>query len=890
MNYASESRYTRVMQKNGVMTTLASTSTALLSACWGGQILLTPEVIQISELPENTTLEDFGKHTLKDLGEPQQIFGLTHPQLPLREFPALRTLSQQNHNLPTMPTPFLGRERELEEIRAHITETPCRLLTLAGSGGMGKTRLSLQAGGASIDFFPDGVFFVPLAPIESPDFLITSIAEALKFNFYEEKDAAEQLFDFLKPKKLLLILDNFEHVINGTPLVAELLQEAPLLKLIVTSRERLQIQGEWVYPIFGLDYPEAETAKDFESFGAVQLFLEGATRANPQYTLAESDRTPIAQICDLVQGMPLGIELASAWMGMLSPDEISFEIQKNFDFLETNLYGVPERHKSLRAVFEYSWQLIDEQKRLVFMKLAEFQGGFTRAAAEEIAGASIRALENLLNKSLIRVDSNKRYEIVEALRTFASEKLAENADLADQIKHSQERYYLDLLESLENELKGEAQKETLTAIGTEIENIRKAWHIACEYRQITDIARALTSLMLFYEMRSWFTEGEEQCRHVALMLRDSRDETPSIKQLLARVLTRQGAFSHRLGDSESARAAFSESRKLLSDSDDLFEVALLQNNLGNLHHTQGEDDLALKAHSESLRLRDLLGDSWSIATSLSNLGVLEARRGELKRAQALFEKSLEYRKSISDRFGIATSLNNLGVLTSQLGEFEHARELHSKSLEIRREIDDQKGITESLSNLGVVADALGKYDDSISLYEESLAISEEIGDKYAAARTLNNLGYAAYNLGEYPYAIEFCRKALELNREIRNRLGIVLSLSGLANSESELEQFESAEKHFFEALELAVENSSREESLEILLGIGILHARMDKISQADRILSAIEDDPNAAENLKESARSMRIGMQSGAEPTSENEKFHGIDHLITEILGLDQDG
>ncbi len=340
----------------------------ILAVAWGGQILATPEVLNSCPLPPDVVAKDLGKHMLKDLGEPQLIYCIMSPALKIQEFPPLRSLSTHIHNLPVQSTPFLGRERELSEIERLLQMPECRLLTIIGPGGIGKSRLALQAAADMIEIFPQGIFVIPLAPLTSVESLVSAIAEQIKFSFYSKQDPRAQLMNYLAEKKMLLIFDNFEHIIEGAGIIPEILQNASQVKIIVTSREMLNLQGEWLHQIQGLDVPTGETV-DIGAYSAVQLFLQSARRFRTDFSPSEEEIGFIIRICQLVSGIPLGIELASSWLRILSLEEITKEVEKSFDFLASKMRDVPERHQSLRAVFEYSWKLLSSEEKKILARL-----------------------------------------------------------------------------------------------------------------------------------------------------------------------------------------------------------------------------------------------------------------------------------------------------------------------------------------------------------------------------------------------------------------------------------------------------------------------------------------------------------------------------------------
>ncbi|MGB7873302.1 MAG: LuxR C-terminal-related transcriptional regulator, partial [Anaerolineales bacterium] len=328
--------------------------------------------------------------------------------------------------LPAEPTPFIGRANELAEIRHLLDET--RLLTLTGTGGVGKTRLALQIASDLHDKFENGVFFVSLAPISSGKHIVQTIAEAIGFPLSTEVTPTDQLLSHLRRRQLLLVLDNFEHLLGDADIVAKILQAAPNVKILATSREKLKLQGEIALNITGMSFPEDETSADFLTHDAIELFLLSIRRVRPKFDPDADDLKQLMHICRLVEGMPLAIELAAGWMNVLSPEELASEIQQSLDILTSEMRDIPERHHSMRAVFDQSWSLLTQAEREVFMRLSVFRGGFTREAGQAIAGASLQFLAGLVNKSFLRHDpTSGRFEIHELLRQYAHEHLEETS-------------------------------------------------------------------------------------------------------------------------------------------------------------------------------------------------------------------------------------------------------------------------------------------------------------------------------------------------------------------------------------------------------------------------------------------------------------------------------
>ncbi|MCP4589222.1 MAG: hypothetical protein GY842_00620, partial [bacterium] len=402
-----------------------------------------------NRLSSGVELRDMGKHRLKNLAYPEHIFQVVAPDLHA-DFPPLRTLDYRPNNLPVQPTPFVGREAVLAEIAGRLHDPDCRLLTLLGPGGSGKTRLALETGAAQLDNYSHGVWFVPLAALQSVDAIVPTVARALGFSFYADAggsagpDPQQQLLDYLRQKTMLIIMDNYEHLLSplnppmggtkGGDLVTDILKTAPDVKVLATSRARLNVQGEQLFPVAGMNFPAKDTLEQAAQYSAIKLFLGSARRVQPDFELTPANLADVARICRLVQGMPLGILLAAGWIEMLTPAEIAAEIGTSLDFLETDVRDVPARHRSMRAVFDHSWNLLTERERQVLHGLSVFRGGCTREAAQEITGASLRELMALVRKSLLHRASGGRYEMHELLRQYSAERLDQSPTESEAVR------------------------------------------------------------------------------------------------------------------------------------------------------------------------------------------------------------------------------------------------------------------------------------------------------------------------------------------------------------------------------------------------------------------------------------------------------------------------
>ncbi|MFQ5615508.1 MAG: tetratricopeptide repeat protein [Anaerolineales bacterium] len=656
------------------------------------------------------------------------------------------------HNLPVQPSSFIGRHEELLEIANRLENPTCRLLTLLGPGGIGKTRLAIQAAKSELYDYRHGIFFVPLAPVSAVSFIVPALAEIINLSFYGQADLKIQLINYLRNKQMLLVLDNFEHLIEGTDLIVEILQNAPNLKILVTSRERLNLQEEWILQVHGMETPSETDFEGAEDFPAMQLLLERARKVKPDFALSESDKRYAVRVCHLLEGVPLGIELAAAWVRMLSCEEIATEIEQNLDFLTSSLRNVSKRHRSLRAVFEYSWNLLAEAERDVFSKLTVFRGGFSRQTAAKVAGASLFHLSTLVDKSLLQKKANGRYEMLEVLKQYGSEKLAESPQRKLLVQDRHGTYFTEFLHRRKDALKGGEQKKALDEIGSDIENVRLACHWAIANRKYTILSKALDGIYRFYEIRGWIQEGSEVLDRMGESLRERYGGTKALEEdmllLYSKVLARQGAFYYRLGLHDEAESVLRKSIFTARPLGAQKELAFALTYQGAVAYLQQNYSRARELLQESLSINKETGDRLGTAIALHHLGLIARDLDEFAKARQLFQESLEVNRGVGNRFGIAISLNNLGMVARELGQHEEAQGLHQDSLTIRRELNDRWGIANSLDGLGLVAYEMGSYTKAKMLLDESAEIYEEIGDQRRLERTLENLTLVLKALGD----------------------------------------------------------------------------------------------------------------------------------------------
>jgi len=514
--------------------------------------------------------------------------------------------------------------------------------------------------------------------------------------------------------------------------------------------------------------------------------------------------------------MPLGILLAAAWLEMLTPAEIATEIGQSIDFLETDLRDVPERQRSMRAVFDYSWNLLTERERDAFQGLSVFRGGFTRQVAKEVAGASLRELMALVNKSLLWRDPGGRYGVHELLRQYAAERLGEAPAEEKAARDRHCTHYAGFLQGREADLIGRNQKQALAEIGAEIENVRAGWDWAVTQGRVEEMDRSLDSMAEFYHIRAWFQEGEETFARAARRLAEEQESAAALtgaraqegivdresRTVLGKVLSQQGWFCSWLGLVEKSNELLQTSLAIFRDLGARREMAYALYDLGvnALIWETWEDGKPLLL--EGLAIFKEIGDRRGIALSLGSLGQVAIVQGEYRTAKQLHQGSLTIFRELGNQRGIADSLDHLGYTTWALGKYGVAKQLHQESRALHEEIGGQYGIAGSLSLLAIDACGLGEYGEAKKLFRESLAIYKEIGIS-GEEGVLGDLGEVANVLGEYAEAIQLAQESLTLSKKLGDHDGIAWSLRVLGDATCGLEDFPGAKKHFHQALEIA---------------------------------------------------------------------------------------
>lgn len=648
------------------------------------------------------------------------------------------TVGRERTNLPQMLQSFVGRERELAEIKRLLPGT--RLLTLTGTGGIGKTRLTLQAAAEAGDAYRDGVWFIDLAPLVDPALVPSALAQVLGVKESAGQSLVKSLSDHLRAQEVLVVLDNCEHVLDACARLAEtLLRESAGVTLVATSREPLRIGPERTYPLGTLPLPDPQgDAQSIAQSDSVQLFVDRARQHRPGFDLQDQRARAVAEICVRLDGIPLALELAAARMAVLPVEQIVRLLDQRFRLLAGGSRSDLPRHQTLRALLDWSYELLDEAERQFFARLSVFAGGWTLAAAEVVGAGETIAKDDvvyrliaLVEKSLVVADEDgDRYRMLETVREYARDKLAASGN-TEAVRERHRDYYLALAEEAEPKLTGPEQGTWLQRLEREHDNLRAAlqWSVAAVPAQ--GALRLCGALVRFWAARGYLSEGGEWCRSIL------------------------------------SRPAAAEPTKERADA---LQTA------GALAHLQGDYPTARSRHDESLAIRRQLGDRKGIAASLVNLGKLALRQGDVGSARTLMEEGLERGKELGDRQLIAMLLVNLGHVAVHQGELAPAQAIFEESLAMFREFGDRNGIASTLVNLGVLAFELGDFSAARTLYEEGLAIVRELGDMRVIPIVLTNLGEVAFLQGDFLSAAALLQEGLTMRREAGDRLGIASSL------------------------------------------------------------------------------------------------------------------
>ena len=743
----------------------------IMGAAHGGQVLVSQSAADLlaGRLPSGIALRDLGSIRLRDLAAPARVYQVVQADL-RQDFPALRSLEASPNNLPQQLTSFVGRERELAEAGALLGRF--RLVTIIGPGGIGKTRVSLQIAADALDAFPDGVWFIEFAPIGDPGLVPQVVAQVLGLREDGGTTLLQALCTHLGSRRLLLVLDNCEHLVSAcADLVHALLRAAPDIRVLASSREVLNVAGEQTYPLPPLALPDAQASvEDAARSDAGQLFLERARLRQPGFALNERNVKAVAQICTRLDGIPLALELAAARVGVLAVETIAERLSDRFRLLTSGGHAAMPRQQTLRALIDWSYDLLGTPEKTLFARLSVFAGGWSLPAAEKVCADAELAADDVLdllaglgNKSLVVPEAvGARYRMLETIREYARDRLQQRGERAP-VRKRHADYFVAFAEDAEPHLEGGAdQPAWLVQLDLEHDNLRAALDWSLEGDDGAEAGLRLAgSLYRFWAHRGHAREGQQWCTD-ALTRAGGRPGTPArLKALHA-----SGTLAWRLGDTTTARSMLEQGLALSRQLGDRLREGRVLSNLGGVAIHQADHDAAQAFLEQAVAIHRADGNRAMEARVLNNLSALAISRGRPAESEAPLERALALSRELRIPMEEATAMSHLGFLAQRRGEWARAQALHQQALAIAREFGVREFALEETRHLGEVVLAQGDATGARVYFRDALATSRELGNQHEIAASLEAVTILMVEAGKHGIAARLCGAADTLRAAI----------------------------------------------------------------------------------------------------------------------------
>lgn len=833
-------------------------SARVMSCGYGEQIIISSSTYELCKdkflkfVPSSQTtvlkikheifFRDLGERRMKDVIQPIRLFQIISPGL-REDFPPLKTLDARPNNLPVQLSSFIGREGAMKEVKNLLGQS--RLLTIIGTGGCGKTRLAMQTGADMIDEFANGVFITEFAPVSDPSLVMQTLLNSFGVKENQGKSPEELLTEFLNDKEMLLILDNCEHLIHECARLSEiLLSRCPKLKIIATSREALNCSGEQTYRLPSLSLPDpsaVNTPEMLTNYESVRLFIERALSVNPNFRVNDSNASALSEICIRLDGIPLAIELAAARVKILSLEKIQERLNDRFNLLSSGKRTALPRQQTLKALIDWSFDLLSDNEKILWGRLSVFNGGWTMDAAEEICSDGkirkneiLHLLSQLAEKSIIIYDEGKeRYRILETMKQYGEDKLKET-DNAEVILEKHFEYFLNFSETAEFNLTGAKAKFWLDNLETEHNNIQSAieWSLNKGFKNRS--AKLAGVMGNFWKIRGHCSLGNQLLEKILI-------NTHGIsKSVLGKAMDVSGMLFLNQGEHEKAYKIHSESLGLFRELEDKNSTAVSLYNIGDVEYSRGNYEKAKKLYEESLEINMEIENDTGISNNLNCLGNVAWNLADYEQAQKFYEDALSMWRKIGDKNGIAVSLNGLGNVFSIRGKYDQALIYYNESLDYRRDLGDKNGISSSLNNIGNIAFYIGDHELTRKSFEESLLLRREIGNKFGITTSLINLGVAESHIGNYEDAKIFFEESISLAREIGDKNGIGFSLFGLGEIFYSMKIYDKAQSYYEECINLRLEMGDKGGVALVLIRFAIMFCDSKEYSQAVKLFGTVD--------------------------------------------------
>ena len=779
-------------------------------------------------------------------------------------------------HLPSAPTPFYGRVAERAALADLLAAPNGRLITLIGPGGVGKSRLAQQVAADQHGLYADGLFWADLNAVQQTPQITPTLAQALGFTLHGQEAPERQLRGYLREKALLLVLDGAEHLPELAGLLAPILQAAPNVAFLVTSRQRLGLREERLFAVEGLAYPETAGAIPGDHHEAITFFRQEVQRLERHFQPTAADLEAIVNISRLVEGMPLALELAAAAAPERGCAAVARELAAGLDLLTSTLHNAPERQRSVRATFAHSWALLAERERHSLARMAVFHGGFGTVAARQVADANPAILGGLLAKSLLRHESNGRYQLHTLLRQFAAEQLRALAGAEAETAARHAAYYAHFLAEQEEALKGMGQEEALLAIDQEIGNVRRAWQWAIAHLSSAPAAcdllrNTLESLYQYYGLRSWYHEGAAVFAAAAAA---TQTMTPQDELLLGQLLARQARCLEFTAPAPAASSLYQQSLAIFCRLGAARAAALPLYGLGYMAHLRGAYADAHRYFADSLARYEQAKDRWGMATVLSGLCLNLRRQGDFAAARRAGAQSLAIRRAIGDRRGVASSQNNLGLILCALGVYDAAETALLEAVGICRAIGHTVGTANAYTGLVQVAMRHGDRAEAQRYQEEALQLYRQVGDLWGVAIATNNLGQISLEVGRVSQARALFSEAVAAYRRVNVQGGLANGLNNLGQACFLLGEIQAAARYFGEALEITLAIDDRPIMLEILARTAVLWRQQTRTYRAPALLAFALRQPEMLAETRQAALAEEAALRAkwGPESTATAEK------------------